>query len=584
LKAKRQSTLQTALLVLFATFVGACSSQRIAPTSDLVISIVGTNDVHGELLPKAGRGGLAGVSGYVNALRQKRSEDGGAVLLIDAGDMWQGTLASNLGEGAAVVDAYNAMGYTAATVGNHEFDFGPAGPTAIPEQPGDDPRGALKQRIAEAQFAVLAANIIDDDTGKPVAWDNVRPSILVDVQGIKVGIIGVLTANGLQTTIAANTGGLRLAPLAETIASEARALRRAGAGIVIVTAHAGSTCTEFTDPHDLSSCNLDGEIMRVAQALPKGLVDHIIAGHVHRGIAHIVNDIAITASYSSTRAFSRVDFTVDRATGAVQARRVFPPQPACLRVTYPEGACAAAAGLSADVRDAVYEGRPVVPDAIVLTIAEQAASLAETIREEPLGVVLAAEFQLPSTPESPLANLMTDALRESSGADIAIHNVLGGIRSGLPAGPLTFGGVYKMFPFDNRVVIVNLSGREVRDLIASQARMGHRRAGFSGMSVFVTCNNDVMDITLQLDDGRELSDADRVTLLANDFLVLGGDDVLTPIIPDGGFEIDESMPLTRDVLVDWFNGQSGVLSPDDFQSAASPRWNLPDSVPATCRL
>ena len=179
---------------------------------------------------------------------------------------------------------------------------------------------------------------------------------------------------------------------------------------------------------------------------------------------------------------------------------------------------------------------------------------------------------------------MTDALRESSGTDIAIHNVLGGIRSGLPAGPLTFGGVYKMFPFDNRVVIVNLSGREVRDIIASQARKGHRRAGFSGMSVFVSCNNDVMDITLQLDDGRELANDGRVTMLANDFLTLGGDDVLTPVIPDNGFTIDESMPLIRDVLVDWFRGQSGQLSPDEFQSTASPRWNLPDSVPATCRL
>ncbi|MGB5512012.1 MAG: 5'-nucleotidase C-terminal domain-containing protein, partial [Woeseiaceae bacterium] len=148
----------------------------------------------------------------------------------------------------------------------------------------------------------------------------------------------------------------------------------------------------------------------------------------------------------------------------------------------------------------------------------------------------------------------------------------------------TFGGVYKMLPFDNRVVIVNLSGREVRDIIASQARKGHRRAGFSGMSVFVSCNNDVMDITLQLDDGRELADDAGVTLLANDFLALGGDDVLTPVIPDEGFEIDEGMPLIRDVLVDWFKGQSGQLSPDKFESTASPRWNLPDSVPDTCRL
>ena len=580
----RNSSLVRTVVLLIAMFIGACSSQRIAPTDDLVISIVGTNDVHGVLLPKAGRGGLVGISGYVSALRQKRSEDGGAVLLIDAGDMWQGTLESNLGEGAAMVDAYNAMRYTAAAVGNHEFDFGPAGPAAIPEQPGDDPRGALKQRFAEAQFAILAANIIDNQTGKPVAWDNVRPSLLVDVQDVKIGIIGVLTANGLRTTIAANTVGLHLAPVTETIEKEARALRLAGADIIIVTAHAGSSCTEFTDPRDLSSCNLDGEIMRVAKALPKGLVDHIIAGHVHQGIAHIVNDIAITSSYSSTRTFSRVDFTVDRGTGAVRARHVFPPQPACLRVNYPGGECASTADPSADVRDADYEGMPVVPDAVVLTIAEQAEALAATIRDEPLGVVLTAAFQPPSTSESPLANLMTDALRESLGTDIAIHNVLGGIRSGLPAGPLTFGGVYKMFPFDNRVVIVNLSGREVRDLIASQARKGHRRAGFSGMSVFVSCNNDVMDITLQLDDGRILADADRVTLLANDFLTLGGDDVLTPVIPDDGFAIDESMPLTRDVLVDWFRGQSGQISPDEFQSAASPRWNLPASVSDTCRL
>ena len=73
-------------------------------------------------------------------------------------------------------------------------------------------------------------------------------------------------------------------------------------------------------------------------------------------------------------------------------------------------------------------------------------------------------------------------------------------------------------------------------------------------------------------------------MLANDFLTLGGDDVLTPVIPDDGFAIDESMPLTRDVLVDWFRGQSGQLSPDEFQSTASPRWNLPDNVPDTCRL
>ena len=148
----------------------------------------------------------------------------------------------------------------------------------------DDPRGALKQRAREADFPLLAANIIDLESGRPVAWDNVQPSTIVDVEGIKVGIIGVLSDSGLRTTIGANTVGLELAPLAPTITSEARKLRASGAGIVIVAAHAGSRCTDFSDPRDLSSCHLDGEIMRVAADLPQGLVDHIVAGHVHEGI------------------------------------------------------------------------------------------------------------------------------------------------------------------------------------------------------------------------------------------------------------------------------------------------------------
>ncbi|MBT8422572.1 MAG: 5'-nucleotidase C-terminal domain-containing protein, partial [Gammaproteobacteria bacterium] len=390
--------------------------------------------------------------------------------------------------------------------------------------------------------------------------------------------------NGLRTTIAANTVGLSLAPLDATISREAKQLRGAGADIVIVTAHAGSRCTEFTDPRDLSSCNLDGEIMRVAEALPTGLVDHIIAGHVHQGIAHIVNDIAVTSSYSSTRAFSRVDFTVDRDTKVISNRQVFPPQPACLRVAYPGGECASATDPSVELRDAVYEGVPVVPDAVVVAIADQAAALANKIRNEPLGATLASSFEAPLATESPLSNLMTDALRASLGADVAVHNVLGGIRSGLPAGPLTYGDVYKMFPFDNRVVILDLSGRELRDVVEGQLYKGHRLAGFSGLRVFVSCNNENMDIMLQLDDGRTLRDADRVSLLANDFLTLGGDDVLTPVIPADGFVIDESLPLTRNVLIDWFSQRSSPLHPDDFRSQSSPRWNLPEDFPESCRL
>src|SRR5262245_10540959 len=88
-----------------------------------ILSIVGTNDLHGGVLQRGDRGGLAVLGGYVNNLRAARARDGGAVLLVDAGDMFQGTLESNLNEGASVIAAYNTLGYAAAAVGNHDFDF-----------------------------------------------------------------------------------------------------------------------------------------------------------------------------------------------------------------------------------------------------------------------------------------------------------------------------------------------------------------------------------------------------------------------------------------------------------------------------
>ena len=542
-----------------------------------MLSIIGSNDVHGVLLPQENRGGLVTLSGYVDALRAARRN--GAVLLIDAGDMWQGTLESNLTEGAAVVAIYNAMGYVAAAIGNHEFDFGPEGPKATPTDAGDDPRGALKRRAREAQFPLLAANLIDDSTGARVDWLNVRSSIVVEAAGVDVGIIGVVTADALQTTIAANVGGLRIAPLADTIRREAESLRAAGADIVIVTAHAGGRCHEFTNPADTSSCEADAEIVRVANALPAGLVDHIVGGHVHDGVAHVFNGVSVTSAHSHTYAFSRVDFLVDPATGRILERRIFPPQPAC--PFHVDGTCAWAPAPGA--RAAVYEGHAVVPDAAVAEIAERAAAAALARKREPLGPVLETPFTLKGNPESALGNLMTDALLQSMDADVAIHNVSGGIRAILPAGPLSFGAVYEMFPFDNRVVVLELSGRELREVIAAQAYKSRRRAGISGLQVTIECRSEVMQVDMRLSDGRIVDDDMRVRVVANDFLALGGDDILTPAIPPGGFAIDDSLPLTRDVLVDWFREQRRLRA-EDFLRDGNPNWRGDRDVPSSCRL
>jgi len=573
-------------IILLISLTGCDGQSDLGePESDLIVlSVIGTNDVHGELLPRNNKGGLTTFSGYVAALRSARKEDGGAVMLIDAGDMWQGTLESNVTEGATVVEAYNALAYTAAAIGNHEFDFGPVGKSAVPESAADDPQGALRQRATEAQFPILAANIIDTSTGEVVDWKNVTPSIITEAAGIQIGIVGVVTAQALETTVAANTVELEIGSLSEAIIREATKLRENGADIVIVTAHAGSRCTSFNDPLDLSSCYLGGEIVQVANALPVGLVDLIIAGHAHEGMAHVFNGIAITSSYSKTYAFSRVDFYIDRDTGQVVRRDIFPPQVNCPARSVSTGDCVWVATDLEETILATYEGRTVRPLAAIVEIADRARAFVAKIKLEKLGVTLDTPFTLDGNPESPLANLFLDALLASIDADVVIHNVSGGIRSTLPAGELTYGSVFEIFPFDNRVVVLDVSGKGLRDIIARQAHIGHRRAGFSGMRVFVDCQDDTMNIEMILDNGHVIDDDDRLRIASNDFLATGGDGILTPAMPDGGYEYSNDPRLTRDVVANWLRAHGGSLNAADFQTEADRRWNLSDSIPVSCAL
>ena len=575
------------LIAVLSVWALACaetgSRPAVAPAAPtIILSIVGTNDLHGGILPRGDRGGLALLGGYVANLRSSRARDGGAVVLLDAGDMFQGTLESNLNEGAAVIDAYNALRYTAAAVGNHDFDFGPVGVPATPQTPDDDPRGALKARAAQASFPLLAANLIDEVTGQPVSWPNIGPSTTITAAGLRVGVIGVMTARALSGTIAANIGGLRVAPLAETIAAEARRLRAGGASVVLVASHAGGRCTAFTSPTDLSSCEPAEEIMQVAAALPRGLVDAIVAGHAHSGMAHEVAGIAVIEAYMGGRAFGRVDLVVDRATRRVVEHRIFAPRDLCARVDPGTVRCDPEGASSGRIR-AEYEAAPVVADQTVARRIAPAVQAAESQKKMPLGVLLPAPIRRTGSGDSPLGNLFADAYRAGApGADVAINNTSGGLRADLPAGPLTYGGVFEVMPFDNRLVTFHLTGGELRKVLTAQISRNPALVGISGVHARVTCERGTVNVGMLRPNGAPIADTDRLLIATSDFLATGGDAIFAPVTPKEGFTIERDIGLVRDVVVDTLRKRGGTLREDQLVDAANPRWTLPGKAPVVC--
>lgn len=534
-----------------------------------VVTIVGTSDLHGHVraLPLLG--------GHLATLRSERSADGGAVVLVDAGDMFQGTLESNLAEGSVVVDAYAALHYDAVTIGNHEFDFGPVGPRATATQAGDDPRGALLARINQAPFAFLTANVRAEDGAPPGLG---APSVLLERAGVKIGVIGVTTEATPFTTIAANFAGLSVTPPAEAIRGEATRLRAQGAAMVVVAAHAGGRCKEFTNADDPASCDDGQEIMQVARALPPGTVDVIVAGHTHQAMAHRVNGIAIVQSYALGAAYGRVDVVVDRRAGEVLQATIHPPQRLCSAAdASPEGPI----DVCAPKDD---QGRPVAPDRGVEQTIAGALERAEALRKQPLGPIVRAPFEPRHRGENPLGNLFADLmLRARPGADAAVING-GGLRAALPAGPLDYGALFEAFPFDNRFARVKLRADQFAAILA--AGLGGGEGPFlsiGGLKVAARCVGGTLEVKL-LRDGRPLAPDATIEVLASDFLATGGDRMFAALREQAPASVViEDDPPIREAVADQLRALGRVeLAPEKYYDPARPRLATPGPPPVRC--
>ncbi len=566
MRAPKLRSFSTVLLIA-AGLQQTCARQppQAAPARTVTVSVLATTDVHGhtESLPW--------LSGYLANLRAARAADGGGVLLVDSGDMFQGTLESNLGEGAAMVRGYNALGYTAAAIGNHEFDFGPAGPAHLPHA-GEDPRGALKARAAEARFPFLAANL--REAGQPLAWKNVRPFTIVDVAGARVALVGVLTRGTPRATHPGNFTGLAVVPLVQAIRESAQAARRAGAMAVIVLAHAGGDCARFDAPDDLSSCDPTEEIFAVARELPRGLVDAIAAGHTHEAVAHRVAGLPIVQAHSAGRAFARLDLQIDLPRGQVRAVRIHPPHPLCGGRPVPSFAADACPADS-------YEGRPVVFDARLAELLAPDRARAAQLRNRPVGIQLPAPLRRATREESPLGNLAADLLRAARpGAQVGFING-GSLRADLPAGPLRYGDLYQAFPFDDGIAVLRLTARQLQALVARNLGREAGILSLSGVRVRARCQGRALEVTLLDPAGRPLPADAPLLAVTNGYLASGGDGLLEGIAPS---QVPEDELPMRDVFAAALAARGGQLSVDDpaLFDPRHPRMQYPGHRPVRC--
>ena len=379
-----------------------------------IITVAHTNDLHSHLSPGTDGvepvGGIARVATLINRIRASEPY----VIALDAGDMFMGTPFFTFYGGKAELECYNAIGYDAVAVGNHELDNGPR---------------ALLDLEDDAEFTLLSANLAWRRGGKPIF----EPYLLLETEeGISVAILG-LTPGGISEMVSPSAIASVTAKSPVRTAREMIPILRDAADAVIVLSHLG----------------LDDD-KNLARKVPG--IDLIVGGHSHDLLEKPVKIRSVDAAGGAA-----TTYIVQAGWGGTHVGRV--------DMLFEDGDLAGIEAQLLPATSAVNENREVAR-----IVGKYWNSMESTVTE----VVARASGEFPRdrslrTGESPLGNLVADAIRDATGADFAVQNS-GGIRSGFGPGPVTVWDVYSALPFDNRVVLLELSGDEVEDLVGEIAR------------------------------------------------------------------------------------------------------------------
>lgn len=508
--------------VAVATAVSVNPTATAVPTlpaanDNFSLTILHTNDVHAHHAPNAdGDGGEALAASVINQVRAARPN----TLLLSAGDTFIGTLFYVLHHGTDSAELMNAMKYDAMTLGNHEFDEGD---------------GNLALFIEKLTFPVLAANV--DFAGSSSLRNKTVPYVILQKGGEKIGVIGLVN----PATPEMSRPGSDLVfndKLAQVVQTSVDELTKSGVNKIIVLSHNG-----YQADQDLAQ-SVNG-------------VDVIVGGHTH----------TLLASYDTRAAGpypTKVQNPEKKPVVVVQAGEYL-QFIGRLDVEFdPKGEIVSFKG------EPIALSHYIAPDPAITTLVDTLFAPVEALTKEVIGesaIYLEGDRKVCRVQECNLGNLITDAMRAETGAQVGLENG-GGIRASIKQGQITRGDVLTVLPFGNLVSTLSLSGADLLAVLENGVSKMEEGAGrflqVSGLRYQVDptkpAGSRIVKVEILDAQGnyQALNPKTIYTVATNDFISEGGDGF--SVVLNNGLNIYNFGRPLDEVLTDYIQAHQPIDS------------------------
>ncbi|MBN2460300.1 MAG: bifunctional metallophosphatase/5'-nucleotidase [Candidatus Cloacimonetes bacterium] len=533
------------IFILLISFAGGT-------TSELRLDIMFTNDIHGgidsypatfmnpEFPPILGGGGSA-----ATYIKEVRSMTDGIIrdnLLIDVGDFFQGHPIGTVSKGKAVIKYFNMMEYDLSVVGNHEYDLG---------------EETLIEAYEDANFPILSCNIISRETGELV--DYVKPFIIMEKLGIKIGIIGLTTTDTELMSFPDNIKNVDFLPAKECLEKYIAIVKDAGADIIMVVGHMGlpyepepAYQARYLGDSDMKERYWGYDAQELAHEVPG--IDIFFGGHMHRGFAEPWEDpVTHTLVFQGWAYGSSIGHVTLKIDG--ESRTLAGYELPAIR----EGALIT-------LFEDQFLPDPVIGDTILAMQME-----AEKGMDDIIGKALNYISREGNDAQNLIGNLVCEAMLEATGADFAFMN-LGGVRGELNRGPISYRDVFNVMPFDNQIVVMEVDGMFLKNIIETRVSGSRHGLRVAGVKITYSRDRDNYDRVTRLIIGSEPWKYDRIyKVVTTDFLLQGnaGLALLTKIPDDQITRYEKSL---RDAIADYVRINSPV------SASLDDRWVRDDDA------